>query len=102
MIPCDVIKVLRLFIFLCRTCACDVIQLWFYLAKCSFPLSGAYTRGQNLAFEYDGDETLSVKIFRADGGYEDCYVESDSSSRSSCYNKEDEDEDEEDSLNVKV
>ena len=60
------------------------------------------TRRQYLVFEYDGDETLSVKIFRADGGREDCCAESDSSSRSSCYDKEDEDEDEEDSLNVKV
>ena len=48
MIPCDVIKYFKLclFILLCRTCACDVIQLWFYLAKCSFPLSGAYNTTQ--------------------------------------------------------
>ena len=52
-----------------------------------------------MAFEYDGDETLSVKIFCAYGGREDCCMESDSSS---CYDEEDEDEDEEDSLSVKA
>ena len=55
-----------------------------------------------MAFEYDGDETLSVKIFRAEGGRVDCCAESDSSSRSSCYDEEDEDEDEEDSLSIKA
>ena len=59
-------------------------------------------RGQYLAFDYDGDETLSVKIFCADGGHEDCCMESDSSSRSCCYDDEDEDEDEEDYVHVKV
>ena len=66
----------------------------------AFAHSRYLTRGQYLAFEYDGDETLSVKIFRADGGCEDCCVESDSSSRSSCYDEEDEDE--EDSLSIKA
>ena len=56
-------------------------------------------RGQYLTFKYNGDETLSVKIFRADGGREDCCVESDSSS---CYDEEDEDEDEKHSLSVKA
>ena len=68
----------------------------------AFTRSRHLTRGQYLAFEYDGDETLSVKIFRADEGREDCCVESDSSSRSSCYNEEGDDEDEEDSLSVKA
>ena len=55
-----------------------------------------------MTFEYDGDETLSVKIFRAEGGRVDCYAESDSSSRSSCYDDEDEDEDEETSVHIMV
>ena len=62
----------------------------------SFSRFRRLTRGQYLAFEYDGDTTLSVKIFRADGGRVECCAESDSScSRSS-------DEDEEDSPSVKV
>ena len=64
----------------------------------AFARSRHLTRGQYLSFKYDGDDMLSVKIFRADGGCEDCYMESDSSSRSSCYDKEDDDEDREDSL----
>ena len=55
-----------------------------------------------MAFEYDGDEMLSVKIFCGDGGRENCCVESDNSSRSSCYDEEDEDEDEENSVRIKV
>ena len=51
--------------------------------------------GQYLAFEYDRDVTLFVKIFRAEGGRVDCCAESDSSSRSSGSGDEDEDEDEE-------
>ena len=66
----------------------------------AFARSRHLTRGQYLAFEYDGDETLSVKIFRADGGREGYCLESDSSSRSSCYDEEDEDE--EDSFRFKV
>ena len=63
----------------------------------AFSRSHRLTRGQYLAFEYDGDMTLSVKIYRADGGRVECCAESDSSScsRSS-------DEDEEDSLSIKV
>ena len=49
-----------------------------------------------------GDATLSVKIFRAEGGRVDCCAESDSSNRSSGYGDEDEDEDEENSVRVKV
>ena len=63
----------------------------------SFSRFRRLTRGQYLAFEYDGDATLSVNIFRADGGRVECCVESDSSScsRSS-------DEAEEGSPSVKV
>ena len=68
----------------------------------AFARSHHLTRGQYLSFEYDGDEMLSVKIFRADGGREGYCLESDSSSRSSCYDEEDEDEDEEDSLSIKA
>ena len=67
-----------------------------------FARSRHLTRGQYLAFQYNGDEMLSVKIFRADGGCEDCCMESDSSSCSSCYDEEDDDEDEEDSLSIKA
>ena len=50
-----------------------------------------------MVFEYDGDMTLSMKIYRADGGHVECCAESDNSScsRSS-------DEDEEDLPSVKV
>ena len=68
----------------------------------AFACSRHLTRGQYLSFEYDGDETLSVKIFRAGGGREDCCTESDSSSCSSCYNEEDDEEDEGDSLSIKA
>ena len=63
----------------------------------SFSRSRRLTRWQYLAFEYDGDMTLSVKIYRADGGRVDCCVESDSSSSSRSF-----DEDEEDSPSVKA
>ena len=55
-----------------------------------------------MAFEYDGDATLSVKIVWAEGGRVDCCAESDSSSRRSGYDDEDEDEDEKNSVQVKV
>ena len=63
----------------------------------SFSRSRRLTRGKYLAFEYDGDMTLSMKIYRADGGRVECCAESNSSScsRSS-------DEDEEHSPSVKV
>ena len=67
-----------------------------------FASSRHLTRVQYLTFEYDGDETLSVKIFRADGGCEDSCMESDSSSRSSSYDEEKDDEDEEESLSIKA
>ena len=68
----------------------------------AFARSRHLTRGQYLAFEYDGDVTLSVKIFRAEGGRVDCCAESDSSSRSSGFGDEDEDEDEECSFRIKA
>ena len=68
----------------------------------AFTRSRHLTRGQYLAFEYDGDVTLSVKIFRAEGGRVDCCAECDSNSRSSDYDDEDEDEDEENSIRIKV
>ena len=68
----------------------------------AFARSRHLTQGQYLTFEYDGDETLPVKIFRTEGGRVDCCAESDSSSSSSCYDDEDKDEDEEDSVHVKV
>ena len=63
----------------------------------SFSRSRHLSRGQYLAFEYDGDMTLSMKIFRADGGRTECCVESDSSS---CSRRSDEDG--EDSPSVKI
>ena len=63
----------------------------------SFSRFRRLTRGQYLAFEYDGEVTLSVKIFRADGGRVEGCVESDSSSRNHSS-----DEDEEGSPNIKV
>ena len=68
----------------------------------AFACSRHLTRGQYLAFDYDGDTMLSVKIFRVEGGCVDCYAESNSTSRSSGYDDEDEDEDEENSVHVKV
>ena len=50
-----------------------------------------------MSFEYDKDMTLSVKIFRADGGCAECCVESDSSIYSCNY-----DEDGEDSPSIKI
>ena len=64
----------------------------------AFARSRHLTRGQYLAFEYDGDATLSVKIFRAEGGRVDYYAESDSSG----FGDEDEDEDEENSVRIKA
>ena len=55
----------------------------------AFARSRHLTQGQYLAFKYDGDTRLSVKIFHAEAGRMDCYTESDSSSRSSGYNDED-------------
>ena len=68
----------------------------------AFTRSRHLTRGQYLACEYDGDATLSMKLFHAEGGRVDCYAESDNSSRSSGCDVKDEDEDEENSVHVKV
>ena len=58
------------------------------------------SKGQFLAFRFDGDQTLLVKIYRAAGGRIECFAESESSSNSSSFF--DEDEDEENSSNVKA
>ena len=58
------------------------------------------SKGQFLAFRFDGDQTLLVKIYRTAGGRVECCAESESSSNSSRYF--DEDEDEESSSNVEV
>ena len=65
----------------------------------SFACSRHVTRGQYVAFQYDGDKTLSMKIFGAPGGRVDCFVESESSSGPSL---DDEDEDEESSSDIKA
>ena len=51
-----------------------------------------------MAFLFDGEATLSVKIFGVDGGRVECCAESSSGSSSSY----DEDEDEESSSGIKV
>ena len=58
------------------------------------------TRGQCLAFQFDGDQTLSVKIYHAAGGRVEGCAESESSSNCSC--SYDEDEDEESSSDIKA
>ena len=58
------------------------------------------TRGQCLAFQFDGDQTMSMKIYRAAGGRVEYCAESDSSSNSS--RSFDEDEDEESLPSVKA
>jgi hypothetical protein len=64
----------------------------------SFSRARRLSRGQCLVFRYDGDATLSVKIFGVDGGRVECCMESSSGSSSSY----DEDEDEENSSDIKV
>ena len=61
--------------------------------------SRRFSKGQFLAFRFDGDQTLLVKIYRAAGGQIECCAESESSGHSSSFF--DEDEDEENSSNVK-
>ena len=41
------------------------------------------SKGQFLAFRFDGDQTLLVKIYHATGGRVECCAESESSSNSS-------------------
>ena len=64
----------------------------------SFSRAHRLSRGQCLAFRFDGDATLSVKIFGVDGGRVECCAESSSGSSSSY----DEDDDEENSSSIKV
>ena len=64
----------------------------------SFSRARRLSRGQGLAFLFDGEATLSVKIFGVDGGRAECCAESSSGSSSSY----DEDEDEESSSDIKV
>ena len=58
------------------------------------------SKGQFLAFRFDGNQTLLVKIYRAAGGQVECYAESESINNS--YRSFDKDDDEESSSNVKV
>ena len=58
------------------------------------------SKGQFVAFRFDGDQTLLVKIYRAAGGRVECCAESESSSNSS--RSFDEDEDEESSPDIKA
>ena len=66
----------------------------------AFARSRRLSKGQFLAFRFDGDQTLLVKIYRSSGGQIECCAESESSGRiTSSFN---EDEDEESSSNVKA
>ena len=65
-----------------------------------FARSRRLSNGQFLAFRFDGDQTLLVKIYRAAGGRIECCAESESSGHSSSFF--DEDEDEENSSNIKA
>ena len=58
------------------------------------------TREQCLAFQFNRDRTLSMKIYRAVGGQVECCAQSESSSNISC--SFDEDEDEESSPDIKT
>ena len=66
----------------------------------AFARSRRLSKGQFLAFRFDGDQTLLVKIYRYSGGRIECCTESESSGRST--SSFDEDEDEENSSNVKA
>ena len=66
----------------------------------AFARSRRLSKGQFLAFRFDGDQTLLVKIYRSSGGRIECCAESESSGRST--SSFDEDEDEESSSNVKA
>ena len=66
----------------------------------AFARSRRLSKGQFLAFRFDGDQTLLVKIYRAIGSRIECCAESESSSNSSSFF--DGDEDEENSSNVKA
>ena len=66
----------------------------------SFTRLRRLTRGQCLAFQFDGNHTIFMKIYRAAGGRVECCAESESSSNNSDFF--DEDEDEESSLAIKA
>ena len=66
----------------------------------AFTCSRRLSKGQFLAFRFDGDQTLLVKIYRATGGRVECCAESESSSN--CSSSFDEAEDEENSSKVKA
>ena len=51
----------------------------------AFARSRRLSKGQFLAFRFDGDQTLLVKIYRAAGGRIECCAESESSSHSSSF-----------------
>ena len=65
-----------------------------------FTRSRRFSKGQFLAFRFDGDQTLLVKIYRSSGGRIECFAESESSGHSSSFF--DEVEDEENSSNLKA
>ena len=66
----------------------------------AFARSHRLSKGQFLAFRFDGDQTLLVKIYRASDGRIECCAESESSGHSSSFF--DEDEDEENSSKIKA
>lgn len=66
----------------------------------AFARSHRLSKGQFLAFRFDGDQTLLVKIYRVVGGQIECCAESESSGHSSSFFGEDEDE--ESSSNIKA
>ena len=66
----------------------------------AFARSRRLSKGQFLAFRFDGDQTLLVKIYHASGGRIECCTESESNGHSSSFF--DEDEGEENSSNVKA
>ena len=66
----------------------------------AFARSHRLSNGQFLAFRFDGDQTLLVKIYRSSGGRIECCAENESSGRST--SSFDEDEGEENSPNVKA
>ena len=66
----------------------------------AFARSRHLSKGQFLAFRFDGDQTLLVKIYRAASGRIECCTESENSGHSSSFF--DKDEDEENSSNIKA
>ena len=66
----------------------------------AFARSRRLSKGQFLAFRFDGDQTLLVKIYHAAECQIECCAESESSGHNSSFF--DEDEDEEKSSNIKA